>query len=293
METEPTNIIGIDLGGTKSVLVRYDAQDLSIQKTVSLPSHAGEAWDNVYMKLLEGIQKLQTKQTLGIGIGVPGFVRKKDGVVVALPNIADAKNISLKKDLENSTGVPVCINNDANIFALAEALHSPYAHEGVVVGITLGTGVGGGIVIDGQLLRGANGFAAEVGHMLLQPGHPPFETDDKRGEVEQFLSGTAFSKRCSAAGSPKDYLEGEACAPMHEDIIREAAWMCVNLHTLLDTSLIIFGGSAGKAMEKYLPAIAKEIEQWLPSGLSTPQLQKAALEDSATRGAALSIKECI
>ena len=176
METEPTNIIGIDLGGTKSVLVRYDAQDLSIQKTVSLPSHAGEAWDNVYMKLLEGIQKLQTKQTLGIGIGVPGFVRKKDGVVVALPNIADAKNISLKKDLENSTGVPVCINNDANIFALAEALHSPYAHEGVVVGITLGTGVGGGIVIDGQLLRGANGFAAEVGHMLLQPGHPPFHT---------------------------------------------------------------------------------------------------------------------
>jgi len=293
MNTENANIIGIDLGGTKSVLARYNAHDLSLQKTVSLPSHAGDSWDRVYAKLLEAITELQTEDTVGIGIGVPGFVRKKDGTVVALPNIENAKDISLKQNMERDTGVLVCVDNDANLFTLAEALHSPYAQEGVVVGITLGTGVGGGVVINGQLLRGTNGFAGEVGHMLLQPGCPPFKTDDKRGEVEQFLSGTAFAKRCNNAESPEDYLEGEACAPMHKDIIREAAWMCVNLHTLLDASVIIFGGSAGKALDTYLPAITEETQAWLPSGLTAPTLQQASLEDSATRGAALCIKNQI
>ena len=293
MTEERSNIIGIDLGGTKSTIARYNADDLSVQKIVSLPQHTGQKWKQVYSALLEGISTLQTEHTIGIGVGVPGFVRMEDGSVVALPNIADAQDIDLQKELESDTGVPVRIDNDANLFALAEALYSPYAQKGIVVGVTLGTGVGGGIVIDGRLLRGAHGFAGEVGHMLLKPGSPPFQTEDKRGEVEQFLSGTAFAKRCKQATAPEQFLEGRTCEPMHKDIIREAAWMCVNIQTLLDTSLIIFGGSAGKALEKYLPAIAEEIQQWLPSGLPVPQLQKATLEDSATRGAALSIKEHI
>ena len=176
----------------------------------------------------------------------------------------------------------VSAENDANAFALAEAKSSEYSTKGVVVGITMGTGVGGGVVVDGKLFRGAHGFAAEIGHMLLKPGEPPFDTSDKCGDIEQFLSGTAFGKRCEAASRPEEYMEGEVCAFIRPEVCKEVAWMCVSLNSLLDPSLIIFGGSAGKALRPHLAEIQKEMKQWSLPNIPLANLAIASLDDAAT-----------
>jgi predicted NBD/HSP70 family sugar kinase len=123
--------------------------------------------------------------------------------------------------------------------------------------------------------------------MLLQPGQPPYPTPDSRGEVEQFLSGTAMRHRCTAAKRPEEYLEGEVCSFMRPDIFREVAWLCVNLTHLLDPSVIIFGGSSGKALKPHFKEIEKEFKKWSLPGSFAPVLAVSSLEHPGALGAAL------
>jgi len=179
------------------------------------------------------------------------------------------------------------VDNDANCFTLAEARAGVAKNRKVVIGITFGTGVGGGIVVDGHLFRGAHGFAAEIGHMLLVPGKPPYKTEKKRGEVEQFLSGTAFHHRCNDAENPAQYLQGDVCAYMHPDVFRETAWLCTNLTHLLDPDMIVFGGSVGHAFKPHLETIKADLKEWLLPNTPLPEIAIAELKDAGTLGAAL------
>jgi predicted NBD/HSP70 family sugar kinase len=180
----------------------------------------------------------------------------------------------------------IALENDAQCFAFAEATFGAGKGHSVVVGITLGTGVGGGIVINGQLYRGAHGHGGEIGHMLLRPGQPPYHTDDLRGDVEQFISGSAMKHRCQEAKKPEDYLEGEVCSFLRPDVFREVAWMCVSLSALLDPSIFILGGSTGHALKPHLPTIMKEWKQWSLPNTTEPLFTTAMLQDAGVRGAA-------
>lgn len=282
-----SNVIGIDLGGTKIAVTKFDASTLTALESNTVPTHAERQFSHVYDEMLAIIASHQDDQTVGVGIGVPGLVRQPAGTVVCMPNIPGSDNVELLKKLRKDLTIPVAVENDANCFALAEALMGTGKGHSVFVGITLGTGVGGGIVINGELFRGANGFAAELGHMLLAPGNPPYQTNDKRGDVEQFLSGNAMGKRCEAAGKPEDYLEGEVCSFMRPEIFKEVAWLCVNLSHCLDPSMIAFGGSAGKALKQHLPSIEEELKKWMLPGTPLPKLSIAELPNAATLGAAL------
>ncbi len=280
-------VIGIDLGGTKTDLALYDADTWKVLKNVRTDTHADKEFSHVYSDMIEEIHQLKQEDTTSIGIGVPGLIKQPSGTILTLPNISGAENFALKDTLERDTGLNAFVDNDANCFALAEALHGAGKGSKVCVGITMGTGVGGGIVIDEKLFQGANGFAAEIGHMLLKPGTVPYESDDKRGDIEQYLSGSAFHKRCAAAKTPQDYLEGEVCEFMRPDVFKEVSWMCVNLIHLLDPSIIIFGGSAGRALESHFSEIEGELQNWLLPNTPLPTLTIAVLDDSATLGAAL------
>jgi glucokinase len=280
-------IIGVDLGGTKIDVARYDAATWERQAAERYPTHADRTFGHVLDDLVAAIEQIRTADTVAIGIGVPGLVRQSDGTIVTLPNIPGAEGAPLKQQLEQRTDLPVTLENDANCFTLAEALRGAGKGQDVVVGITLGTGVGGGIVINGTLFRGAHGYGGEIGHMLLQPGQPPFATEDKRGDVEQFLSGNAMGKRCEQAKNPGEYLSGDTCSFMHPDLFRELAWLCTNLVHALDPSAIVLGGSAGRALKPHLKDIQRELHQWVLPGTPLPALVTAELEDSATLGAAL------
>ena len=268
-------------------VTRYDAATFEVQADERRPTKASEEFTRVFEDMVHLLEKLRTKETVGIGVGVPGLVRHPSGEVLTMPNIRGAENFALQEVLHSRLSLPVTVDNDGNCFALAEALHGAGSGQKVVVGITMGTGVGGGIVIDGNIFHGSNGFAAEIGHMLLRPGDPPFETGDRRGDVEQFLSGTAMGLRCREAKRPEEYLEGEVCGFLQPAVFREVAWMCVSLIHLLDPSIIVFGGSAGEALKPYLPEIGRELQKWMLPGTPLPLLSIARLMDAGTRGAAL------
>jgi glucokinase len=221
---------------------------------------------------------------------VPGFIDRQSGKIVTMPNIPGAEGMELAACIQYETRLPTVIENDARCFAYAEAILGAGKDHEVVLGVTLGTGVGGGIVIGKKLYHGARGYAGEIGHMLLQPGNPPYPTRDKRGEVEQFLSGTAMGKRCQAAEKPEDYLEGQVCGFMQPHVFREVAWLIVNAVHTIDPSVIVFGGSAGRAMKPHFAKIEAELRQWMLPGIKAPMLSSGEVKDAAVKGAALLAK---
>lgn len=281
------NIIGVDLGGTKCAVGRFDAQTFALEEKVVTKTPASDGLGNVLDHLCVGVEKLRTKETVRVGVGVPGLIHQPDGILLKAPNIKKSEHVAVKDLLNKRLGLPVFVSNDANCFTLAEAKMGAGKGYKVVIGITFGTGVGGGIVIDGVLFQGAHGYAAEIGHMLMMPGSPPYETKDRRGEVEQFLSGTAMGKRCEDAKSPEDYLEGAVCSFMQPQIYREVAWLCTNLMHLVDPDVIIFGGSAGHALHKRLDKIEAELKQWTLPGMPLPDIKAATTKDAGMVGAAL------
>jgi len=281
------NIIGIDLGGTKIALARFNSETWEVEEKKRIETNAKEEFNHVFEHMMNEIETMKNDQTIAVGVGVPGLVEFKTGTILKMPNIPGAENFPLKEKMEELLKLPVSIGNDANCFSLAEAILGAGKGHSVVVGLTLGTGVGGGIVVDGKLFRGSRGYAAEIGHMLLRPGDPPFETEDKRGDVEQFLSGSALGKRCQQADKPEEYLEGETCSFMHDDLFKEVAWLCTNLIHLIDPSVIVFGGSAGIALEPHFDSIKEELKKWMLPKTPLPELRISVLKDAATLGSAL------
>lgn len=278
-------VIAIDLGGTKADIARVNADTFAIESQERIPTRASDGFLAVLDDLVAAVERQKNDTTVAVGIGVPGLVSK--GVLLKAPNISASENIAVKDILEKKLKLPVAVGNDANCFTLAEARMGAAKGKGVVVGITFGTGVGGGIVIDGKIFEGAHGYAAEIGHMLLMPGKPPYETKDKRGEVEQFLSGTAMGKRCEEAKGPEEYLESAVCSFMQPDIYREVAWLCTNLLYVLDPDLIVFGGSAGHSLASHVDAIEAELKQWIMPGTPLPTIVAATTKDAGILGAAL------
>ncbi len=279
--------IGIDIGGTKSAVALYETGSWKLIKREKFPTHAQRGFPAVLEDTLRLSEEWMTDGVVAIGLGIPGLVKQPEGVIQTLPNIPGGEGYKLLDMCSERFDLPVTVENDSNCFALAEARKGAGKGDDVVIGITMGTGVGGGIVIDGKIFRGSQGFAAEIGHMLLVPGSPPFETNNKRGEVEQFLSGSALRKRCPEAADPNEFLEGTSCASIHPAIIRECAWLCTNLTHLLNPSSIIFGGSMGKALQAFLPSIEEEMRQWVLTGTPLPRLALSQIAGASTMGAAM------
>ncbi len=282
-----SSVIGIDLGGTKTVIARYDADTFERQTEERITTNAGAGLEMVLHDCMKIVEKLRTPDTVGVGVGIAGLIQQPEGIIIHTPNISGGNGVHAKNILEKGLNLPVSVGNDANCFALAEARMGAGKGKRVVVGITMGTGVGGGIIIDGKIFQGSHGFAGEVGHMLLMPGKPPYHTDDMRGEVEQFLSGTAMGHRCTDAKKPQDYLEGEVCEWMRPEIFREVAWLATSLTYVLDPDIIVLGGSAGHALKPHLPKVMEELRKWTLPSTPLPEMAIAALDGSGALGAAL------
>jgi glucokinase len=286
-----SSLLGVDLGGTKTTIVRFDAATWQVQARQTIPTRAAEGWEVVLDDLCALVATHRDVSTRGVGVGVPGLLRQPEGHLLVAPNIPGARDVPLRTLLRERLGLPVAVENDARSFALAEALHGAARGHRVVVGITLGTGVGGGIVIDGKVFHGVDGSAGEIGHMLLVPGVVPYPSDLQRGEVEQYLSGTALRKRCAAAESPADIFNGERCSFLHPQVFRETAWLVTSLVSLLNPGVIVFGGSAGRALMGHLSEVVAEVQQWLLPGTPMPLLVPAELEEPGALGAALGAAE--
>ncbi len=173
MDSMSQNIIGIDIGGTyiKIGVVNLVGKIIKKWKIETDRQAQGKyIVDHIWKSIEENVTTTELKNTLGIGIGVPGFIDKKQGTIDAV-NIGWT-NYELKRNFEERTHLPVVIENDANTAALGEYWHDSMKSDHLML-VTLGTGVGSGIILDGNVLHGHQGLAGEIGHYVVDPdGHP-------------------------------------------------------------------------------------------------------------------------
>src|SRR5688572_3865616 len=206
-------IIGVDAGGTK---IRAGAVTKrgKILTSTKILTETARGRSIVLKNIVNSVRQVWSKDVKAIGVGIAGIVDHKKGIYRQGPNFPTAfKNVPVAALLRKAFKVPVTVDNDVHCFTLAEAKFGAAKRFSSVVGLTLGTGVGGGIVIDGKLYRGRNNAAGEFGHATIGFGQNAVCGCGRRGHLEAFASGSAMRKLYkTASGVTMEPLEIELAA---------------------------------------------------------------------------------
>ncbi len=199
--------IGVDLGGTnlRAAAITHDG---ALLEDFQVSTEAAAGRDKVTSNIIGGIRQVQAghdgDKLLGIGIGVPGLIRLEEGVIVASPNLPGWEDFPLRDKLEGELGCPVILENDANAAALGEVWLGAGRDVDDLVLLTLGTGIGGGVISGGKVLHGQDGMAGELGHITVEPHDGALCGCGNYGCVEAEASATAvrrMAEEAIAAGS--------------------------------------------------------------------------------------------
>lgn len=246
--------IVVDLGGTN---IRCGLEENGkITQRVSAACPAAEAEDVVVAALEEQIAKLFTDRVDGIGIGVPSVVDSAKGIVYNVVNIPSWKEVHLEEILEKRFRVPVRINNDANCFALGEYAFGEGKGMKNMIGMTLGTGVGAGVIIDGRLYEGRNAGAGEIGSL------PYLDSD------YEHYSGSDFFKRFyhTTGGAMADEAAkgSEAARAAWKEFGKHVGKMIDVILFTYDPDAIIIGGGIAHAYPYYEAAMRESMADGFP-----------------------------
>lgn len=271
------NIIGVDLGGTNIRAGKVVAD--KIIQLAKEPTPAAGSQSEVLEKLIEVIDKCFDENTKSIGIGVPSVVDVEKGIVYDVVNIPSWKVVPLKDILESRFKVPVYVNNDANCFALGEKYYGKARDCKSIVGLTIGTGMGSGLIFNGKLYEGRNCCAGEFGNI-------PYLNSN----FEHYCSGQFFSeeKSVSAIETNKRALSGDQAAiQLYAEFGFHLGHAIKSMLYAYDPEIIILGGSLTKAFDLFKPAMFEAIKDFdYPSVLTNLKIEISDLENSAIYGAA-------
>ncbi len=244
-------VIGVDLGGTNvsAGLVK----DNKLIKVIKEKINSQGSEKEVLKQIMNIINKLITKEVKGIGIGVPSIVDIEKGIVFETVNIPSWKNVKLKKILEKKYKIPVFVNNDANCFALGEKYFGQGKGYKNLVGIVIGTGLGGGIIINNKLYNGNNCGAGEFGEIIF-----------KNSKVEHYTSGKFFEKFYYMSG--EDVFEKAKKRDSKTlKIFNEFGYNLGKVLSIIvnsvDPELIILGGSISKAHKFFFNAMMRSLKE--------------------------------
>ncbi len=290
-EAAPTAVIGVDVGGTKTLALLVelpaDGGPPTVMDRETVPSDAGS--ERAVDSIIDSITALTDRHEAppaAIGIGLAGFV-DRGGIVRTAPNAGGLVGLDVGDLVGTHFGIPAYVDNDANCVAVAahrRMTHgdNPSAAEDLVA-VTLGTGIGGGIVLGGQLLRGANGFAGEPGHMVIERDGPLCPCG-QRGCWERFASGSGLARLArlavergdapgvlEAAGSV-EAVRGEHVTDLLDDndpgalavFTEYASYVALglaNLIVLFDPEVVVIGGgisSEGALLRELLMTFLEE-----------------------------------
>jgi glucokinase len=245
-----TSIIAVDLGGTSLRVGKIQGTDITERTARSVPMTDN---DQVVVKeLINAIETLFDEDVAGIGVGVPSLVDVDRGIVYAVQNIPSWKEVHLKDALEDVFHVPVYVNNDANSFAVGECHYGkgrPYRH---IVGITIGTGLGSGIIIDRCLYNGSNCGAGEIGTI-------PY----KEQTVEYYCSGQFFSRQYGTSGEnifERAKAADQIALQAYNEIGYEMAHAVMIALYAYDPEIVILGGSVSQAFEFFKKTMMEKLK---------------------------------
>lgn len=268
--------LGIDLGGTNMRVGLVDGHEIVAKEIIPCPS--SESADTVLNTLISLIGRNMAPTVTGIGIGVPTLVDAERGIVYNATNIPSWREVHLKEALEARFAVPVAVNNDANCFALGE--HRFGAGRGCrsLVGVTLGTGVGGGLVLNGELYNGRNTGAGEIGEL-------PYMDHN----FEYYCSSGFFVREYGTTG--RDAAAAAACG----DSAAREIWNVFGSHVgrlmkalmfAYDPEMIVIGGGISSALPLFRAAMEAEMASFpYPESLRNLRVEASALADVAILGA--------
>jgi glucokinase len=195
--------LGIDLGGTNLRFAAFRPDGRLVDK-IGIPTNIGAGRDALVDSIVAGIRQIRDargdERLLGIGIGVPGFILLEKGIITKSPNLPGLENFPMRGELQARLGLPVVLENDANAAALGEKWMGAGREVEDLVLLTLGTGIGGGIISGGKVLHGYLGMAGELGHLTVEPHDDTPCGCGATGCLEVHASATAISRLAREAG---------------------------------------------------------------------------------------------
>ncbi len=285
--------IGIDMGGTKIEGVLMSEKGKVLYR-YRIPTEVNKGRKKVLHNLTSLIDDMKSrhpnKKLHGIGVGIPGFADDK-GRIVNMPN-APLLNFNLASFLKRKYRCSVVVENDANCFALAEYAFGAGKGSKVMFGLITGTGVGGGIIIDGKVFSGSEGGAGEIGHLLLDRSAKKLNVNGN--DFESFCSGPSLAKRFIKAGGDKkkclasDIIKSKTriAKTVMDDEYRYLGMMLGDMVTLMNPDLIVLGGGVSNSLSPKL--LEKELRNYtLPFSGRKVKVRHHKLGDSSgVRGAA-------
>jgi glucokinase len=279
--------IGVDLGGTNLRIAAVDEQGTLVEK-VTLGTKVSRGRDYVIGDMCDAIQRMSDKYKssaplLGIGVGVPGIIDMQTGLIRGSPNLPDWVDYPARAAIEKRLKTVVILENDANVAALGEKWLGAAKDFSDMAMLTLGTGVGGGLVIGGAIWRGANGMAGEFGHTTVEPEGQLCGCGN-HGCLEQYASATAVvrmaretitkngsSALAKAANSDPEFnaksiynlaIQGDEDARrIFHYVGRCLGIVLSSLVNSLNLPIYVIGGGVSSAWEAFSPAIFEELRR--------------------------------
>ena len=310
---------GVDIGGTNQsvVVAGDDGAVLGRYRRRTPPGGAArDVLDNVRAMLREGVavaggSLAGSVHLAAIGVGFGGPVDLQRGVVIDSHHVPGWTDFPLRQTLEQELGAPVTVENDANAGALGEAVYGAGKGHALVLYVNVGTGIGGGIVLDGRVLHGRNGLAGEIGHVTVVPGGPECACG-KHGCLEAIASGPSIARlarewvaeRDGMGGAILRLAGGDVRAVTSSHVFRAAAdgdsdavalvqrvagaigLALGNAANLLDPSIMVIGGGVASVGDLLLQPVRTAMAQHLLPTLPAPPVVPAALGyDAGAMGA--------
>mgnify|MGYP004641707207 FL=1 len=271
------NVLGIDIGGTS--IVGGKIEDGRIVGQSKAGTRASEGGDVSLGVLKSVVAELVDGQTRAIGVGVPSVVDRKTGIVYNVQNIAGWDEVDIRGILEREFGLPVFVDNDANCFAFGEKIFGKGREFSNFVGVTLGTGVGSGIISAGRLLPDANCGSGEFGEVRI--GGVKFD---------DWCGSHFFPDETGMSGAELSALarKGDAKAlKAFEEYGRRLSELIKLIVLVLDPEAVIFGGSIAKSFDFFGDAIRANLADFpYPKSIEKLQILASDSNDSGVLGAA-------
>ncbi len=286
----PPYVLAADLGGTQIRVALCDVQG-QILRRLARPTQAAEGPEAVIRRLIEAIGETigdtPVAQVIGAGIVAPGPLDPIAGIILDPPNLPGWHNVPLRNIISAHFGLPTFLGNDANLAALAEYTFGAGRGRPDMIYLTISTGVGSGIIVDGRLLLGAHGLGAEAGHMIVNPDGPLCGCGH-HGCLEAYASGTAITRdivtRIKAGKKTRiSKMVGGDPTKVDARVIAEAAKLgdklairafrragrnlgigITNLLRLFNPTMIVLGGSVAKAGPLLLDPMWAAIKEYTP-----------------------------
>ena len=270
--------VGVDIGGTSIVAARFSSSEL-LEKT-EVPTGADRPAEQIMESLYEAIENVLTDEVVGIGIGMPGFMNAETGEMLQINNIKSLNGFFIKPAVEKRFNLPAFQSNDANCFALGETYYGAGKKYNNLVGVTLGTGLGGGIILDRKIHTGLMGGAGELGCV-------PFHG----GMVEDICSAALFKNKYQSTGAElyKKAKAGDKDAlAVFDELAHNIGEFLVTVLYVLAPEAIVIGGSVSNSWDLLEKPIRKRMEEiyLVPMISSKVELVKAELDNAGLYGAA-------